>query len=79
VFSIVDWGLGIPTVDQALLFEAFHRAANVGQTPGTGLGLLIVKRCVDLHRGQIEFKSAEGAGSTFVVRLPLFGIGPADV
>jgi signal transduction histidine kinase len=74
--SIGAWAF--PSADQARLFEAFHRAANVGQTPGTGLGLLIVKRCVDLHRGEIEFESVEGAGSTFVVRLPLFGTGPVD-
>ncbi len=78
VFSVVDRGLGIPPADQARLFEAFHRAANVGQTPGTGLGLLIVKRCVDLHRGRIEFQSVEGAGSTFVVRVPLFGTSPVN-
>ena len=73
VFTVVDQGLGIPQADQGRLFEAFHRAANVGQTPGTGLGLLIVKRCVDLHRGRIEFVSEEGRGSTFTVYLPLFG------
>lgn len=72
VFTVADQGLGIPQADQARLFEAFHRATNVGQTPGTGLGLLIVKRCVELHRGRIDFVSEEGRGSTFTVRLPLF-------
>jgi signal transduction histidine kinase len=76
VFTVRDHGIGIPEADRARLFEAFHRASNVGQTPGTGLGLLIVKRCVDLHQGTIRFESAEGRGTTFVVRLPLFGQEP---
>lgn len=73
VFTVRDHGIGIPSADQARLFEAFHRAANVGQTPGTGLGLLIVKRCVELHGGSLAVESEEGRGTTFTVRLPLFG------
>lgn len=72
VFSVRDHGIGIPPADQARLFEAFHRAGNVGETPGTGLGLLIVKRCVELHHGTIGFDSQVGEGTTFTVRLPLF-------
>jgi signal transduction histidine kinase len=72
VFTVRDHGIGIPEADRARLFEAFHRAANVGETPGTGLGLLIVKRCVELHRGSIRFESRVGAGTTFTVGLPLF-------
>ncbi len=72
VFSIQDRGIGIPEADHARLFEAFHRASNVGQISGTGLGLMIVKRCVELHRGEISFVSREGEGTTFTVRLPLF-------
>lgn len=72
VFSVRDHGIGIPELDQARLFEAFHRAGNVGETPGTGLGLLIVKRCVDMHHGSISLHSSEGNGSTFTVSLPLY-------
>lgn len=72
VLSVVDRGCGIPEADQKRLFQAFHRGSNVRQIPGTGLGLLIVRRCVDLHRGEIAFESAEGRGTTFTVRLPLF-------
>lgn len=75
LFVVRDRGIGIPAADQARLFEAFHRATNVGETPGTGLGLLIVKRCVELHHGTISFDSQEGQGTTFYVRLPLFGVG----
>lgn len=72
VFMIIDRGIGIPEKDRARLFEAFHRCSNVGDTPGTGLGLVIVKRCVDLHGGTIEVRSEPGCGTTFTVRLPLF-------
>ncbi len=73
VCRIIDRGCGIPEADQKRLFHAFHRGSNVGQIPGTGLGLLIVQRCVELHGGEVEFESAEGKGTTFTVTLPLFG------
>ncbi len=71
IFIVRDRGIGIPDVDVPKLFQAFHRAANVGDTPGTGLGLVIVKRCVDLHGGSIEVQSKPGEGTVFTVRLPL--------
>lgn len=71
-FSVRDFGIGIPASDQPLLFEAFHRGRNVGQTQGTGLGMTIVRRCVEVHSGRISFRSREGAGSRFTVALPLF-------
>jgi signal transduction histidine kinase len=73
VFTVRDRGIGIPESEAARLFTAFHRCANVGEVPGTGLGLLIVKRCVELHGGDISFESRERDGTTFTVRLPLFG------
>jgi PAS domain S-box-containing protein len=76
VFTVRDRGIGIPEADARLLFQAFHRGRNVGDTPGTGLGMTIVKRCVELHGGKIAFESKEGGGTTFVVALPLFE--PAD-
>jgi signal transduction histidine kinase len=72
VLEVRDEGVGIPAADQANLFKSFHRGANVGNVPGTGLGLTIVKRCVDLHGGGITFVSAEGQGTTFIVCLPAF-------
>ncbi len=72
VFEIEDHGIGIPAADQAPLFEGFHRGANVGNRPGTGIGLLIVKRCIELHHGSIAFESQAGQGTTFTVRLPIF-------
>jgi PAS domain S-box-containing protein len=75
VCSVEDRGIGIPEKDRPHLFEAFHRCENVGDIQGTGLGLVIVKRCVDLHGGSIDFLSTPGLGTTFTVRLPLFAAG----
>ncbi|MES2599067.1 MAG: ATP-binding protein [Verrucomicrobiota bacterium] len=74
VFQVIDHGIGIPRNETPRLFEAFHRCSNVGEIPGTGLGLVIVKRCVDLHEGTMEIDSDVGQGTTFTVRLPLFDI-----
>jgi signal transduction histidine kinase len=71
-FVVRDEGCGIPAADQARLFTAFYRGSNVGQTPGSGLGLVIVKRCLDLHGGAIRCESAPGQGTTFTFTLPLF-------
>jgi signal transduction histidine kinase len=70
VARVRDRGIGIPEADQEWLFSAFHRGGNVGQRPGTGLGLVIVKRCVDLHGGRITVESEPGTGTTVTVRLP---------
>lgn len=72
ICRIVDRGCGIPAADQRHLFQAFHRGSNVEHIPGTGLGLLIVQRCVELHGGDIRFESVEGKGTTFVVAITLF-------
>lgn len=71
VFTIRDHGVGIAREDLPHLFDAFHRGRNVGDTPGSGLGLVIVKRCVDLHGGTIQCASQLEEGSVFTVRLPL--------
>lgn len=70
VFKVQDFGIGIPQSDQAKLFDAFHRASNVGATQGTGLGLNIALRAVELHGGHLSFTSVENEGSTFVCDLP---------
>jgi PAS domain S-box-containing protein len=69
-FLIRDNGIGISPADQRRLFECFHRGRNVGTIPGTGLGLFIVKQCVELHHGTISVESAVNQGSTFIVTLP---------
>ena len=75
VFTIRDQGIGIPETDREWLFSAFHRGRNVGDRPGTGLGLVIVKRCVDLHGGKIKVDSKLGEGTSVTVRLPVFSPG----
>lgn len=74
VFEVADDGMGIPLADQEHLFHAFHRAKNVEHIQGTGLGLVIVKRCCDLHQGTVGVQSQEGKGTTFTVQLPLFDL-----
>ena len=73
VCIVHDQGIGIPGYDQEHLFKAFHRGGNVGTRPGTGLGLLLVNRCVELHRGNVQLVSKLGEGTTVTVRLPVFG------
>jgi PAS domain S-box-containing protein len=70
VFEVSDQGIGIPPADQEHLFQAFHRASNVGNISGTGLGLMIAKQATQAHQGTIEYSSEPNAGTTFVVTLP---------
>jgi PAS domain S-box-containing protein len=72
VCSICDRGIGIPEADREWLFNAFHRGHNVGDRPGTGLGLVIVKRCVDVYGGEIKVESKSSEGTTVTVKLPVF-------
>jgi PAS domain S-box-containing protein len=72
VCVVRDQGIGISADDQQQLFKAFHRGGNVGSRPGTGLGLLLVKRCAELHGGTVQVNSRIGEGTTVIVRLPVF-------
>ncbi len=69
--EIQDEGIGIPEHEQAHMFERFFRAKNATNIQGTGLGLHIVKRYVDLLEGEITFQSQEGKGTRFQVQIPL--------
>ncbi len=69
-FQVTDHGIGIPQNDLPQLFTPFQRASNVGTIQGTGLGLVIVKRFVDLHQGKIDINSQEGQGTSITVTLP---------
>lgn len=66
-FKVRDNGIGIPKEEQVHLFDRFFRASNVENIQGTGLGLNIVKRYVELLGGNITFESIEGVGTTFTV------------
>jgi len=70
---IADEGIGIPPADQERIFDRFHRVDNrlARQTPGTGLGLFLVKAVVEAHGGRVGVDSMPGQGSTFWVELPV--------
>lgn len=69
--QIQDKGIGIPAEDLPYLFESFHRGKNIGNRPGKGLGLTIVKQCVDVQQGQIEITSEVGVGTTVTLIFPV--------
>lgn len=71
-FTIIvkDSGIGIPIEDQKYLFTRFFRAGNVTNIQGTGLGLNIVRRYVELLEGEITFQSEHEVGTTFIIKIP---------
>jgi signal transduction histidine kinase len=69
-FSIRDEGIGIPAEEHEYLFTRFFRAHNVENIQGTGLGLNIVKRYLELMEGIIQFESTLGVGTRFQISLP---------
>ena len=71
--SVQDSGIGIPKDFQHKIFGAFYQvqSASNREYPGTGLGLALTKKLVELHGGSIGFDSADGHGTTFTVELPL--------
>ena len=70
-FSVQDHGIGMSPAQLARVCERFYRADTSGRIPGTGLGMSIVKEIVELHRGEVELDSVEGAGTTVRIWLPL--------
>jgi signal transduction histidine kinase len=69
--SVTDTGPGIAPEDHDRIFEAFQQTdAGIQQREGTGLGLALSKRLVELHGGRIWVESEPGKGSTFVFTLP---------
>jgi PAS domain S-box-containing protein len=70
-FDIEDQGIGIPAKDIQYLLEPFYRASNIGEIKGTGFGLSIVKRFVELHKGELTIKSELLKGTKVTIILPL--------
>jgi PAS domain S-box-containing protein len=68
---VIDNGMGIPQEDQKFIFTKFFRGRNASHIHGTGLGLNIVKRYVELLNGTIDFKSSLNEGTEFEIVLPL--------
>jgi PAS domain S-box-containing protein len=70
--EVTDHGPGIPAADLDRIFEKFYRVPRVedADTPGTGLGLALVREVAELHGGNVSATSIVGAGSTFKLRIP---------
>lgn len=77
--SVIDEGVGISEEDQQHLFSSFFRGKNVVNIEGTGLGLHIVKRYVELLNGTIALESKLDKGTTVTVTLPVLEATPLDV
>ncbi|MDP4933509.1 MAG: HAMP domain-containing histidine kinase, partial [Salibacteraceae bacterium] len=69
-FSVKDEGIGIPEEEQSGLFERFFRAKNAINFEGTGLGLNIVSKYLQLLEGTINFESKPNEGTTFNIEIP---------
>ena len=68
---IKDEGIGIEDDDLPFVFEKFYKADKSHSEEGNGLGLSLVKRIIELHKGNIEIKSKVGKGTEVIVKLPL--------
>ncbi len=66
-----DTGIGIPADQLPHIFERFSKTTSSEVQPGSGIGLALTKELVELHLGQIEVESQEGAGTSFMVTLPV--------
>jgi PAS domain S-box-containing protein len=69
MLQVSDRGIGIPAQDKQNLFRRFFRSSNALNIQGTGLGLNIVKKYVELMKGSIDFCSEENKGTTFIVQF----------
>ncbi|MGE0884728.1 MAG: CHASE2 domain-containing protein [Blastocatellales bacterium] len=71
--SIADKGYGIPPEHRTRIFEKFYRVPRIedADTPGTGLGLALVREIAELHSGKVAIESEVGVGSTFTLILPI--------
>lgn len=69
--EVEDQGIGIPDEDLPFLFESFFRGSNIGDTQGNGIGMMIVRRAVDLMGGQIQVDSKLNIGTCVTVRIPV--------
>lgn len=71
VFGVKDTGVGIKEEEIGLIFKEFGRTSSTKNMEGTGLGLALSKKLVELHKGKIEMSSIYGEGTKFFVYLPV--------
>jgi signal transduction histidine kinase len=78
LLQISDSGMGIPAAELPHIFDRFYRGQHISQlsTPGSGLGLAMVKEIIELHRGSLTVESEVGKGTTFKLRFPLAEADP---
>lgn len=70
LLEVSDQGMGISEEDQRHLFERFYRGENAANIQGTGIGLYIISRYMEMAGGRIEWQSELGQGTTFILSLP---------
>ncbi len=70
-FEVIDYGIGISEIDKKHLYEAFYRGANATSIAGSGLGLSIVKKAVELLRGEMELQSEVNKGTQVKIKVPI--------
>jgi len=73
IVEVRDWGLGIPRSEHGKIFRKFYRSNDLltRDVEGTGIGLTLAQSIAHAHRGDITVKSKVGAGSTFILWLPV--------
>ncbi|HQJ06107.1 MAG TPA: ATP-binding protein, partial [Spirochaetota bacterium] len=71
VFGVKDSGVGIKEEEIGSIFKEFGRTSSTKNIEGTGLGLALSKKLVELHKGKIEMSSVYGKGTNFFVYLPI--------
>jgi signal transduction histidine kinase len=75
--EVTDNGIGIPPDQMGNLFKEFvrlkHPTDRTGKVSGSGLGLSIVRRIIELHGGSVRVESVANEGSTFIIELPVLG------
>ncbi len=78
--SVKDNGIGIPENQHKQIFKRYYRATNVvnSQETGSGVGLMLVKKLVEIHKGKITFESIENQGTQFEITLPLLKYKKAE-
>ncbi len=73
IFMVKDEGIGMSSETQQQMFHRFFRGDNVGSIEGTGIGMSIVRRCLDALRGEVNVDSTEGKGTTVTISIPIEG------